>query len=100
MSQTDDGLRARQPKAVRSALAVLEEVARCGVGVTGQTVARNLGLPRSTTYRLLNILVEDGYLVRLPDLSGFALGRKVAMLSRLAADEERGDRDSETAAML
>ncbi|NKX51949.1 helix-turn-helix domain-containing protein, partial [Arthrobacter deserti] len=85
--QFDDvGLRARQPKAVQSALAVLEEVARCGPGGTGMEVSRNLGLPKATTYRLLNLLVEDEYLVRMPDLSGFALGRKVEMLVRLAAD--------------
>jgi DNA-binding IclR family transcriptional regulator len=80
----DAGLRARQPKAVQSAFAVLEEVARCGPGVTGMEVSRNLGLPKATTYRLLNLLVEDEYLVRMPDLSGFALGRKVEMLARLA----------------
>ncbi|AUZ88426.1 helix-turn-helix domain-containing protein [Arthrobacter sp. TmT3-37] len=80
----DVGLRARQPKAVRSALAVLEEVARCGPGVTGLEVSRNLGLPKATTYRLLNLLVEDEYLVRLPDLSGFALGRKVELLVQLS----------------
>jgi DNA-binding IclR family transcriptional regulator len=87
----DVGLRARQPKAVQSALAVLEEVARCGPGVTGQQVAKNLGLPKATAYRLLNLLVQDEYLVRMPDLSGFALGRKVALLARLAEQGPSGD---------
>jgi len=84
----DDGvdLRARQPQAVRNAFAVLEEVARCGAGVTGTQVARNLRMPKATAYRLLNMLVEDEYLVRVPDLSGFALGRKVAWLIALAED--------------
>jgi DNA-binding IclR family transcriptional regulator len=80
----DMGLRARQPKAVTSALSVLEEVARSGPGVTGQQVAANLGMPKATAYRLLNILVQNEYLVRMPDLSGFALGRKVALLAGLA----------------
>jgi DNA-binding IclR family transcriptional regulator len=89
--QFDDvGLRARQPKAVQSAFAVLEEVARCGPGVTGMEVSRNLGLPKATTYRLLNLLVQDEYLVRMPDLSGFALGRKVEMLVRLAEGGRTG----------
>ncbi len=83
------GLRARQPQAVRNAFAVLEEVARCGAGVTGTQVARNLGMPKATAYRLLNMLVEDEYLVRVPDLSGFALGRKVAWLVGLAEDPDR-----------
>jgi DNA-binding IclR family transcriptional regulator len=77
----DGGLSGRQPKAVQSALAVLECVARLGVGVTAKEVAESLGMPPATVYRLLNLLVGEEYLVRLPDLSGFALGRKVAGLA-------------------
>lgn len=80
-------LRARQPKAVHSALTVLEEVARCGAGVTARQVSDNLGLPRATAYRLLNLLVQDEYLVRMPDLRGFALGRKVVELARFVAPD-------------
>mgnify|MGYP001082416453 CR=1 FL=1 len=71
------GLAARQPGAVRSALAVLEAVAHLGAGVSAQRISTELGLPRATTYRLLNLLVEDEFLVRTPDLSGFALGARV-----------------------
>ncbi|MHC5794914.1 IclR family transcriptional regulator [Lacisediminihabitans sp. FW035] len=74
-------VRARQPKAIHSALVVLEEVARCGPGVTAREVSENLGFPRATAYRLLNLLVQEEYLVRLPDLSGFALGLKVVQLA-------------------
>lgn len=84
----DPGLRGRQPQAVRNAFAVLEEVARCGPGVTGTQVARNLAMPKATAYRLLNMLVEEEYLVRVPDLSGFALGRKVAWLVAAAQGVE------------
>jgi DNA-binding IclR family transcriptional regulator len=78
-------LRARQPKAIHSALTVLEEVARCGTGVTAREISDNLSLPRATAYRLLNLLVQDEYLVRMPDLRGFALGRKVVELARMVA---------------
>ncbi len=50
---------ARQPGAVHSALSVLEAVAHLGAGVTAQRLSVELGLPRATTYRLLNLLVED-----------------------------------------
>lgn len=80
---TDGDLRARQPKAIHSALTVLEEVARQGAGVTAREVSDNLGLPRATAYRLLNLLVQDEYLVRMPDLKGFALGSKVVQLADL-----------------
>jgi DNA-binding IclR family transcriptional regulator len=77
----DRGLTGRQPKAVQSALAILETVARVGAGVTAKEVADELGLPSATTYRLLNLLVGEEYLVRLPDLHGFAMGRKAARLT-------------------
>jgi DNA-binding IclR family transcriptional regulator len=76
----DLGVTGRQPRAVQSALALLQEVARAGAGVTAKEISSGLGLPPATTYRLLNLLVAEEYLVRLPDLHGFALGHKVADL--------------------
>lgn len=74
-------LSGRQPKAVRSALRVLEEVVERGSGVTAKEISAALALPQATTYRILNLLVAEEYLVRLPDLSGFALGLRAARLS-------------------
>ncbi|MDF2992761.1 MAG: transcriptional regulator [Microbacterium sp.] len=82
-------LAARQPGAVHSALAVLEAVAHLGAGVSAQRLSAELGLPRATTYRLVNLLVEDEYLVRTPDLAGFALGAKVAQLAAVVAPPAR-----------
>lgn len=76
----DGSFSGRQPKAVQSALRVLEAVARGGTGVTAKDIAAVLDMPSATTYRLLNILAGEGYLVRLPDLSGFALGHKIGVL--------------------
>ncbi|MFF5992754.1 IclR family transcriptional regulator [Prauserella flavalba] len=74
-------LSGRQPKAVRNALAVLEEVVAAGPGVTAKEISAALKLPPATTYRLLNLLVGEEYLVRLPDLRGFALGRRAGRLT-------------------
>jgi DNA-binding IclR family transcriptional regulator len=74
----------RQPKAVHSALLLLEAVASLGPGVTAQDLARELNMPAATAYRLINLLVGEEYLVRLPNLSGFALGHRVAELSGVA----------------
>ena len=71
----------RQPQAVRSALRILEEVAAAGVGITAKEISTSLRIPPATTYRLLNLLVAEEYLVRLPDLGGFALGRRSANLA-------------------
>ncbi|SES44681.1 transcriptional regulator, IclR family [Streptomyces sp. yr375] len=70
----------RQPRAIRNALAVLEEVIAAGPGATAKEISTALGLPPATTYRLLNLLVAEEYLVRLPGLGGFALGRRAARL--------------------
>jgi DNA-binding IclR family transcriptional regulator len=78
-------LTARQPRAIQTALTVLEAVAEIGAGATAREISAVLGVPRATTYRLLNLLVQDEYLVRTPDLSGFALGAKVVHLAAAAA---------------
>lgn len=80
----ESGLHARQPKAIHNVFTVLEEVARSGPGVTAREISARLRMSRATAYRLLNLLVQEEYLVRLGDLSGFALGRKVAELAHLA----------------
>ena len=61
--------------AAERAIAVLEVVGREGPGVTAKTIAASLAMSPAAAYRLLNSLVATAYLVRLPDLSGFALGR-------------------------
>ncbi|MGW1029494.1 IclR family transcriptional regulator [Streptomyces sp. NPDC002577] len=81
MSGDTIALSGRQPRAIRSALAVLQHVAAAGPGVTAKEISAALRLASATTYRLLNLLVEEEYLVRMPDLRGFALGRKVAELA-------------------
>jgi DNA-binding IclR family transcriptional regulator len=79
------GLGGRQPQAVRCALEVLRTVAQAGPGITAKEISTRLQLPPATTYRLLNLLVGDEYLVRLPDLTGFALGARFAELIGFAA---------------
>ncbi|GAA2064921.1 MULTISPECIES: helix-turn-helix domain-containing protein [Leifsonia] len=93
-------LSGRQPGAVHSAFAVLEEVARAGPGITAQQLSARLGLPRATAYRILNLLVQDEYLVRMPDLRGFALGRKVAELADVAQAQDAAATAREAVAEL
>jgi DNA-binding IclR family transcriptional regulator len=47
--------------------------------------AARLQLPAATTERLLNLLNVEEYRVRLPDLTGFALGARFAELVGFAA---------------
>ncbi|WP_345714393.1 helix-turn-helix domain-containing protein, partial [Kineococcus glutinatus] len=61
MSPGED-LTGRQPRALVSALSLLEEVARTGAGATAAEVAAATGTPRATAYRLLNLLVAEEFL--------------------------------------
>ncbi|MFC7623971.1 IclR family transcriptional regulator [Microlunatus sp. GCM10028923] len=76
-----------EPRAVQKALQLLEAVARLGPGTTAREIADWCRVPRSTAYRLLNLLVGDGYLVRVDDLAGFALGRRARELAAPAPDQ-------------
>jgi DNA-binding IclR family transcriptional regulator len=76
-----DSVSGRKPQAIRSALAVLQAVVATGPGVTAKEISHLLSIPPATTYRLLNLLVGEEYLVRLPDLRGFALGASYANLA-------------------
>lgn len=78
-------LTGRQPRALTSALELLEAVAKAGPGVSAADLAATTGIPRATAYRLLNLLVAEEFVVRMPDLSGFALGARVGALVDAAA---------------
>ncbi|MGV9709297.1 IclR family transcriptional regulator [Gordonia sp. NPDC003424] len=69
--------RGSKPDAVARSLQIIEAVADLGVGTTGQEIAQRLSVPPATTYRLLNSLVAEEYLVRTADLRGFALGTRL-----------------------
>lgn len=56
------------------ALSILTLLARHATPVAAATIARELGLPRSSTYHLLTVLVEQGYAVHLAEDRRFGLG--------------------------
>jgi DNA-binding IclR family transcriptional regulator len=60
--------------AARQALAVLQALARAPGPVPAAALARDLGLPRSTTYQLLAELLAAGFVVHLPEERRYGLG--------------------------
>jgi DNA-binding IclR family transcriptional regulator len=60
--------------AAEQVLAVVQHLARQAGPVPAATVARDLGLPRSTTYHLLTVLVDAGFVVHLPEDRRYGLG--------------------------
>jgi DNA-binding IclR family transcriptional regulator len=60
--------------AARHTLALLQALARQPGAVPAAALARDLGLPRSTTYHLLAELVAAGFVVHLPEERRYGLG--------------------------
>lgn len=84
MSVHPAGQGGHEPRSVQRALALLEAVAGLGAGASARNIAASTKIPPATAYRLLNLLVAEGYLVRVEDLSGFALGRRTRELAAAA----------------
>jgi IclR family transcriptional regulator, mhp operon transcriptional activator len=79
-----------QPKPIRSlarGLAVLSALNRHG-SATALTLARETGVPRATVYRLLQTLLEDGYVGRGTGDERFHLRLRVRGLSEGFEDEQ------------
>jgi DNA-binding IclR family transcriptional regulator len=60
--------------AARQVLAILGHLARQAGPVPAAAVARDLDLPRSTTYQLLATMVESGFVMHLADEQRYCLG--------------------------
>ena len=75
--------------AVLNALDILDLLGRSPEGLRLTDIALELGLPESTTHRLLASMAEKGY-VQQPESSGrYALGWKVVTLARTLTSELR-----------
>ncbi|MCB5912426.1 IclR family transcriptional regulator [Streptomyces pinistramenti] len=60
--------------AAAQVLAVLRYLARQAGPVPAAVISRDVGLPRSTTYHLLDTLVHDGFVVHLAEERRYGLG--------------------------
>jgi DNA-binding IclR family transcriptional regulator len=64
--------------AARAALQIVSHLAAHGDPVPASLIARALDLPRSSTYQLLRVLMDEGYVVHYPELRAYGLGGHVA----------------------
>jgi DNA-binding IclR family transcriptional regulator len=85
VSEARDEPAGTQPRGDRLALAfeILEIVAQRRTGISANELARTLGLHRATVYRAVNWLVQQEFLLRKSDLSGFLLGVRVVELAKV-----------------
>jgi DNA-binding IclR family transcriptional regulator len=64
----------RNAPAATQALQLLKLLARHAAPLPASAIARDLGLPRSTTYHLLGVLQDEGFVVHLPEERRYGLG--------------------------
>lgn len=77
--------------AAHQVLQVVKYLAGHGGPVRASTIARDLALPRSTTYQLLDVLREEGFLHHSPESQTYALSPLIASLgSSVAAADSLG----------
>lgn len=67
--------------AVGRALDILSYLAERTGAVPASSIARDLALPRSTTYHILAVLTERGFAVYVPEARGYALGASAYRLT-------------------
>ena len=75
--------------AARNTLAVLRYLASRSGPVRASTLARDLELPRSSTYQLLAVMRDEGFLVHYPEDGTYGLSGLVAELGTASRRSER-----------
>lgn len=75
--------------AARSALRMVRYLASRQGPIAASAIARDLGLPRSSTYQLLAVLMDEGYAVHYPEDRTYGLSTLVAEIGGSALRSER-----------
>lgn len=75
--------------AARNALAVLRYLAGRSGPVRASTLARDLGIPRSSAYQLLAVMMDEGFLVHYPEDRAYGLSALVSEIGTSALQTER-----------
>src|SRR5688572_26142447 len=79
----------RDVPAARSALRILTHLAAAGAPAPASSVARAIGVPRSSVYQLLRVLQDEGFVVHYPEGRTYGLG---PLVSELGASVSRAGR--------
>lgn len=75
--------------AARAALGVLRVLAARGGPLRATTLARELGVPRSSIYQLLAVMRDEGFVVHYPEDRTYGLSDLVPQLGTAASASER-----------
>ena len=77
ISEAQDGLKF---KSVRRVFRIMDLISQRGERLTAKELAREVGTNLSSCYYLLNILIEEGYIERIPRCGGYKVGPTISVL--------------------
>ncbi len=75
--------------AARNTLAVMRYLAARSGPVRASTLARDLGMPRSSVYQLVRVMMEEGFVVHYPEDRAYGLSALVVEIGSASLQTER-----------
>ncbi|MFM9877184.1 MAG: IclR family transcriptional regulator [Rhodoglobus sp.] len=75
--------------AARNTLAVLRYLASRSGPVRASTLARDLGMPRSSVYQLVRVMMDEGFVVHYPEDRAYGLSALVVEIGSASLQTER-----------
>src|SRR5918998_958602 len=84
ISEAQDALKF---KSVRRVFRIMELISQRGERLTAKELAREVGTNLSSCYYLLNILVEEGYIEKIPRCGGYRMGPAIPLMAEAARSD-------------
>ncbi len=75
-------------KSTRRVFRIIDLVRERGEGLTAKQIAREIGVNLSSCYCLINILVDEGYVEKMPRCGGYKLGPAIPLLCASYSENE------------